>query len=123
MKVFDFTNGTKGELLGSIKVVGYCSGWFKKGVSGKVYRITLTEDFWGDDVEVMWASGAGHTDHETGKQVEINPEDFGVDAVAFCTGQYTTGLEKGTWNWYVIGTKEWNRAALKSGILSATQQE
>lgn len=120
MKVFDFTNGTKGKLLANVKVTGYARGWLERSVSGKVYQITVTGGYSVEGVQVEWTSGAGYTEYETGADHPYKPEDFGVEAITYCTGQFSTGLDKGTWHWEVIGTQEWNRAALKSGILTAT---
>ena len=124
MQIFDFKDGIKGKLIGTAPATGYSSGWLEKGVSGKVYRITLTKSPFSDTAsQVQWTSGAGSSDHTNGDNIPLTPKDFHTDAIIFCTGKFRTGLDKGVWTWEVVGTKEWNRAALKSGILTASHSK
>jgi len=108
MKVFDFTNGTKGELLGHIKLTDYAGGWLVEK-AGSTFKVTLSGTY-------------------GGKDVHIDPKDFGADAVCFCTGEFFHQWHDGHpeaeshWCWNVIGTTDWNRSACKSGILKATKQ-
>jgi hypothetical protein len=110
MKVFDFTNGKKGELLGEVRRTAYQSGWLvRKG--NKVFKVELANAPRG----WSWQSGAGrgfvgHPDHW-----ELKPEDFGVSAICFSVGEWS-----GVWQWTVLGTEEWNRKACKCGILKYT---
>ena len=127
MKVFDFTDGEKGELLADIPLVKATGGWLShKGdlVPGtKVYKIELNRRFGGGN-EWQWASSASHPNWVEGQKrpdgdKAILPEDFGVEAICFCQGEVRTG-SKTQWNWFVIGTRDWNIRALKAGILKST---
>jgi len=112
MKIFDFTNGTKGELLGHIPVQHANHGWLVEK-NGKVYRVRLTKGSY------EWTSGATHGVWENNKLVgekAIRAEDFGVGAICFCWGK-TSHDDK--WQWSVIGTPEWNRQACIDGLLTS----
>ena len=108
MKVFDYTNGRKGDLLGEVKRVTYCEGHpFHDGkfmtIGGK--QVPQTE----------WSmhTGAGYRD------TPLTPEQFGVEAICFCTGQISSGRDSGTWIWEVVGTSAWIDKAIESGLLVA----
>lgn len=124
MKVFDFTNGTKGELLADIKRAQYTGGWLVSK-DGSVFKVELSGSHGGPDDRWSWVSKAGHT--VGGKDVDIRPEDFGVEAVCFCTGEFFHLWHAGHpeaeshWCWHVVGTAEWNRSACKAGILKASK--
>jgi hypothetical protein len=124
MKIFDFTSGTKGKLLGEINLANYSGGWLvsKNGVT---FKIDLAQTHGGKDDRWEWHANAGHT--VKGKDVDIDPKDFGVDAICFCTGEFFHQWHAGHpeaeshWCWNVIGTTEWNRSACKAGILKASK--
>ena len=124
MKVFDFTNGTKGKQLGEVGIVSYASGCLVDK-NGETFKVELKQIHGGKDDRWAWHRNAGHT--VNGKDVDIRPEDFGVEAVCFCTGEFFHQWHAGHpeaeshWCWNVIGTTEWNRNACKSGILKATK--
>lgn len=111
MKVFDFTNGKRGELLGEVARPNYMEGCLvRKG--NKVFRIEMAKKRVGNG-QWTWHTGAGrgfvgHPGHST-----LRPEDFGVSAICFSVGQWGED-----WQWTVIGTDDWNRKAVKCGILS-----
>lgn len=118
MQIFDFTNGTKGKLLGTTKVMGYSSGCLSEGVSGKVYRISVARSF-GPSTALNWTTGAGYT-KRNGDDAAFKPEDFGVGAICFCAGDWGIGFGETCWEWYVVGTQAWNRQALADGLIQAT---
>jgi len=124
MKVFDFTNGTKGEFLAEAKVVQHTGGWLVQK-NGSTFKVKLTGSHGGPDDRWSWVSNAGHTIN--GENVNIRPEDFGVEAVCFCIGEIFHQWHPGHpeaeshWCWHVIGTTEWNRNACKAGVLKATK--
>jgi len=129
MKVFDFTNGEKGKFLAEVKITDFSDGWFVRK-ENKVYRVELTNPknkiSTGEEeksgINWAWASGAGWADTEK----LIRPEDFGVEAICFCTGNTYHMWHEGhsearaTWEWNVIGTKNWNRKSCEKGILKST---
>lgn len=123
MKVFDFTDGRKGRLLGQAPRAAALHGFLvRKG--DKIYRVELTSQG-KHDGEWTWHSGAEYNGRDgngrcTGEQFSITPEQFGVEAICFCTGQWRTGEDAGKWVWSVVGTTDWNRDACKRGILKAT---
>jgi len=122
MKVFDFTNGTKGELLGNVKITDYAGGWFVEK-DGSTFKVKLSGAHGRKNERWSWHTNAGHT--VKGKDVDIDPKDFGVEAICFCTGEFFDQWHENNkdahshWNWDVIGTTDWNRSACKSGILKA----
>jgi len=112
MKVFDYTNGTKGELLGNVKMANGSGGWFVVK-DGQRYKVELTKAprglgnvYWCTDVD----NGFG----------DLIPETFGVGAILICLGEWKAGIGDPEWEWRVVGTTEWNREACRSGILKST---
>lgn len=127
MKIFDFTHGYKGKELAEIKQANAMHGWLvRKG--DKVFRVELcwsAQRGFGPDTEATWHTGATWLRWENDEPVEdmpILPEDFGVDAICFCTGNWKTGPGAGKWVWTVLGTTEWNREACRKGILKASYE-
>lgn len=124
MKVFDFTNGTKGKHLGDIKRASSLGGW-NVMKCGQLFRVELAQPHGGPDERWAWHNSADYL--VDGEFVDIRPEDFGVGAICFCTGEWFHQWHRGHpeaeshWAWYVIGTTEWNREACKAGILKATK--
>lgn len=129
MKVFDFTNGEKGKLLGEVRVTDFSDGWFVNK-NNKVYQVELanpknkiaTGDEEKSGINWTWTSGAGWADTEE----LIKPEDFDVEAICFCTGLWYIYWHEGhpdavsMWDWSVVGTKNWNREACAKGILKSS---
>ncbi len=111
MKVYDFTNGVKGKEVGFCRIAGSLHGWFA-AKNGRIYKITLAQDREG----WAWCEGAAY--RTNGPDQAILPETFGVQAICFSTGETISGLDKGVWNWHVVGTADWNREAIKKGILN-----
>ncbi len=122
MKVFDFTNGTKGELLANIKLTDYAGGWLIEK-AGSTFKVQLAGAHGRKNDRWSWHSNAGH--RVKGERINIDPKDFGVEAICFCTGEFFHQWHAGHpdakshWAWEVIGTTDWNRSACKSGILKA----
>ena len=115
MKIFNYTDGTKGEQIGNTKLMNSSAGWFVHK-NGRVYQVELANapEGW------VWTSGAtwlAYKDGEPTGDVPILPEQFGVPAICFSWGKTR---HDGLWNWYVVGTADWNRAACKNGILKST---
>lgn len=110
MKVFDFTNGVKGKLLSEVHRPSYATGCLRddKFYSNKNKSITFM-------------FGAGST--FKGVDTPLNPKDFGVEAICYCTGQWNSG-EGGAqvWEWDSIGTEEWLQEALKTGLVICSER-
>ena len=133
MKLFDFTSGKKGREIAEIKVANSLGGWYVEK-NGKSYKVELANNPAHADETWSWHSRATYYDAMTGAQyaggdVPILPEDFGVDAICFCTGEIFHTWYPGhpdaesSWEWAVIGSADWNRQACKRGILKATAQK
>ena len=122
MKVFDFSKGRKGALLADITKMSASSGWLVC-FNSKVYKVDFTVDGRPSTAGTnwQWTSGASYpewvNDKRTGKSISIRPEDFGVEAVCFCSGKTS---HDNKWNWYAIGTNAWNKWACEKRILRAT---
>lgn len=119
MKVFDYTDGRKGKLLANINRANSSGGWLvRKG--DNIYRVELT------NAPRLWSWACSATRpifNEEGKfagEEEITPEEFGVEAICFCTGEITSPKDMAGWHWTVLGTDAWNRKSCKAGILKAT---
>ena len=102
MKVFDFSNGTKGALLGEVRCASYTSGYpsVTDPVTGqsRFLRVAKPQQM-GFNTQLQVSTGAGHMD------TPYKPEDFGVDAILFCMGKMFAGRDDpGTWEWIVVGT-------------------
>ena len=124
MKIFDFTSGTNGEHLGDIKRANSLGhAIVMKG--GQRFLIELAQPHGGPDDRWSWHIDA--TNFIDGEDAHIRPEDFGVGAICFCTGEFFHRAYHGHpdaeshWAWSVIGTTEWNREACKAGSLKATK--
>lgn len=122
MKVFNFSTGAKGALLGDLPRVAATGGWLVVK-NDKVYKVAFTAEgkprTKGANFE--WCVNAVYAERDenerrTGRDIQIRPETFGVEAICFCRGQ----SRDGTWDWFVIGTDAWNRQACLDGRLRAT---
>ena len=96
MKIFDFTNGIKGEQLGEIQLPSSLGA-------------TLSD---GDDWIHITISGcrfhnSARIELPDWSEKPILPTDYNVQAVCFCTGKFDTGLDKGKWDWNFLATPEW----------------
>ena len=129
MKVFDFTDGKKGDLLGDIKLAGWHGGCYVEK-NGKSFKVELANPrdvlpIAGGKAGIKWVWALKATNTIDNKEAPIKPEDFGVGAICFCIGEFYVAWHVGhpeverEWWWTVIGTADWNREACKSGILKA----
>lgn len=124
MKIFDYTNGNKGKLVGETKIASALGSSLaeKNGVTYKI-KMARPENVTGAEENWEWHEGASFWSN--GQLVDITPEQFGVEAICFCTGEWFYQWHAGHpdakshWQWTVLGTNDWNRAACKSGILKA----
>ena len=132
MKVFDFTNGKRGDQVGNVHCTGG-GGWIvvKNGVKFKVelandrFRAPVAGKGFDEDragQSWAWTNQAFDKDEKL-----ITPDQFGVEAICFCLGRFNvfgqigTDEEEWSWEWFVIGTADWNRKSCKAGILKATR--
>ena len=132
MKVFDFTNGKRGDQVGNVHCTGG-GGWIvvKNGVKFKVelandrFRAPVAGKGFDEDragQSWAWTNQAFDKDDKL-----ITPDQFGVEAICFCLGRFNvfgqigTDEEEWSWEWFVIGTADWNRKSCKAGILKATR--
>jgi len=131
MKIFNFSNGVKGEELANVKVANSLGGWLTEK-NGAAYRVELANpknapSAAGGDAGVDWKWHSRATNYVDKQDAEITPEMFDTDAICFCMGEVYTAWNAGhpeaesEWQWAVIGTAEWNREACKSGILKFTK--
>ena len=96
MKIFDFTNGVKGEYLGEV-------------LPPSSMGATLSD---GDDWIHITISGcsfhnSAHIELPDWSEISILPTDYNVQAICFCTGKFDMGLDKGKWDWNFLATPEW----------------
>jgi hypothetical protein len=132
MKVFDFTNGTKGRLLDDITIANSTGGWLveKNGITFKVELADPknVDPVAGGKAGIKWSWVNAATNRTKNEDRAITAEYFGVGAICFCTGESSVTWHIGhpeaetQWEWHVVGTTDWNREACKSGILKATKQ-
>jgi hypothetical protein len=124
MKIFDFTCAQRGRHIGDAPLAAAMGGWLvRKG--DKVFKVTLATNPGKPDEEWSWSTGAafnerGEDGQCTGALIDIDPADYGAEAICFCTGNWRTGPGEGKWVWTVIGTPEWNRKACLAGVLEST---
>jgi hypothetical protein len=131
MQIFDFTNGTKGKAVGEAPCVNLTDGCHVTK-NGKTFSVKLSsgtsKSFFnkkrGTDTTITtsWCSAAGREDARGVEQILtwLDPKDYGCEAILFCWGCATSNYGRDEeWIWYVLGTTEWNRNALKQGILTA----
>lgn len=116
MKVFNFSNGTKGQLLAEVDRVTYntCMQRVKDPVTGaENYLRVKNERQLGPQTMLTVHEEAGRFD------TKYTPEMFGVEAILMCWGQEHSGYgfqEPGDWKWIAIGTPEWVVTALSNGF-------
>ena len=127
MQIFDFTNGTKGKSVGEAPCANITNGCHVTK-NGKTFAVRLTsgiaKSFFNQKrgtnttINTNWCSGAGRENKQN--ITWLDPKDFGCEAILFCLGCATTNHgQDEEWDWRVIGTTEWNRNALKQGILTS----
>lgn len=123
MQIFNFNNGSKGARVGETSVPNSVTGSLvSKGKN--VFSVSLSENrtkkFFDEEKETdvkittVWTKEAFLKNDKL-----LDPKDFGCDAILFCLGCFTTNHGKDEhWDWRVVGTQEWNRKAIKNGILN-----
>ena len=101
MKIFDFTNGVKGEFLGEVQLPSSmgatlsgssCNGsdWIHITISGCSFH------------------NSAHIEMRDWSEKPILPSDYDVQAICFCTGKTNKGSDFGsTWDWNFLATPEW----------------
>ena len=100
MKIFDFTNGTKGEFLGEVQLPSSlgatlsgssCNGsdWIHITISGCDFH------------------NSAHIEMPDWSETPILPSDYNVQAICFCIGKFDNGLDKGKWDWNFLATPQW----------------
>lgn len=110
MKIFDFTNGSKGAIVDELPRTSYATGApvVVDPVTGKKFYLKIGSVPLGNNDTVTLMKGAGTTFR--GKPTAYLPENFGCEAILYCTGEMFTGVgfkESLGWHWEVIGTDEW----------------
>jgi hypothetical protein len=121
MKVFNFSKGRRGQQLAEVNKANSTGGWLQRK-GDKVYKITVTAPPRSATQRVDWVNGATTPIYKDGKYVgeeALTAEQFGVEAITFCTGKFRID-GKDVWQWHVLGTTEWNREACRSGTLTVT---
>lgn len=104
MKVFDYTGGEKGALLGDIARPSYHGGCLRD------------DAFYSNkDERFQFHFSAGRTFN--GVDTPINVAEFGVDAICFCIGEWTTGSGGAEWVWCTLYTDAGFEKALKDGTV------
>lgn len=92
MKIFDFSNGKKGDLLTSIRIPNGMQGFLddagKRIPSVDRYEFCISGD---DGINGDYVFNA-----------RTLKKDFSVSAICFCTGQVGDA-----WQWFYCATPEW----------------
>ena len=93
MKIFDFTNGVKGNELGTSKMFDClgCGRISKK--TGRVETLEISNCVFHEDMSI-YVGGDNYK--------EVMPEDYGVEAICFCEGEIY-----GEWVWHFLATDKW----------------
>lgn len=111
MKVFDYTGGKKGALLGDIARPSYHGGCLRDDVF-----------YSNKDERFQFHFSAGRT--FKGVDTPIDVSEFGVDAICFCIGEWTTGNTSGSeWVWCTLYTDAGFEKALKDGTVFAKSRQ
>lgn len=101
MKIFDFTDGKKGELLTNIELPNYTSGWFTD--IGKIGSLQGKE----------FASDAGQDRADRPKSSHYTMLDvlksLNVKAICYCLGEMQCGQEPAYWDWHYTCEPEYAR--------------
>ena len=102
MKVFDFTHQKRGHFIGHMPRPEYMSGHWATPTSKQSidsireyeFQQDCGKEYKGKAAEHSWTAQEWMRKHN-------------VQAICYCSGQYTTGLDKGKWNWHFTATREW----------------
>ncbi len=113
MKVFDYTNGKKGDFLCEAPRPSFTSGT-PNGPHGGFLHLARRSP---PGTNWTLQSAAGRSNYRTGANELLLPEMFGVEAICGCLGEWRAGTDS-AWEWFVIGTEEWLAKALSAGWLT-----
>ncbi|MGR3218620.1 MAG: hypothetical protein ACUZ8H_02230 [Candidatus Anammoxibacter sp.] len=87
MKIFNFENGKKGELLTTVSIPNHCHGWNTSiGKIGSIGKFTFAIDGGKDIGSVRYS-------------LKELVEKLNVNAICYCIGEITCGAEKPVWEW------------------------
>ena len=104
MKVFEFdpATGRRGALIDNRRIAswGDCSITFAVG-EGQIAPIEHVEPDW-HNCDVTCHIDAGIEVCRPGESIEFVSYREPDKWICFSTGQYTSGLEQGMWDWWVI---------------------
>jgi len=114
MKIFDFENGVKGELLGEVQLPSSIGATLSDG--NDYVHITISGCSFHNSAKYELDGWDG--------EFSILPSNYNIDgipveAICFCSGKFDTGLDKGKWDWHFLATPEWltrNGYPTKDGI-------
>jgi len=120
MKIFDFSNGKKGEILSHLGLPDGCHGSIVE-IDGQQYRVDLKEPKLTGNYDLSFAKSTDYWSNSAGKNFPHVDEEalkqWGAEAVLFCTGEWNAGFNK-FWQWHVVGTTEWVKKAHQNGWLT-----
>lgn len=103
MKVFEFdpTTGRRGELLDQRKRAGWGDCSIKFAVDqGVIEPIEFVEPTW-NNCDITCHVDAG-VEIWRGADCEFKSYRHPTKWLCFCTGQYTSGYDKGMWVWWIL---------------------
>ncbi|MGW8177566.1 MAG: hypothetical protein ACWGQW_02055 [bacterium] len=101
MKIFDFSEGKKGKLLGEVSRPDYLPGVYisETEVALPVWRYTFHS-----------SGSRGNKNQWVSFDMKTLKKEFGVEAICFCMGQLSSGSDAGEWIWHYCATKKWLQA-------------
>jgi len=103
MKVFEFdpATGRRGEFIEHKKRAGWSDCGLTYAIeNGLVEPVEFVTPVWGNcDVTVHVDGGV---EVWTGAECKFVSYRHPTKWVCFCIGQYTSGLDEGTWDWWIL---------------------
>ncbi len=107
MRVFNYSNGKKGELLGEVKRTFNNNG----NIIGSDEKAIVVRSVGGMELNA--------TPYYENSKCEFSAvkwlEEFGVDAVCYCMGNYNNGNGYDEWVWACTGTQDWILEQVEGG--------
>jgi hypothetical protein len=85
MKVFNFENLTKGDCVGFASVPNWGGATYYDEPNRQFLHIAIGK------LEISYREEAGRDDYR------ITPEEFGCEAICYCTGK--NGIDQNKWDW------------------------
>lgn len=101
MKIFDFTNGVKGNELDNIRRPGGLHGWFIGGTPEATERVKSIGRY-----TFQKGGDYGMAEDKLAFDMDTIREKFGVDAICWCAGAYIENGQE-VWEWHYTATREW----------------